>query len=146
MAPDKNPGTNLARVKPAALVPNKKTAALAKAGKAVGNAIIPTGQFQSLLDFATKGGRTAAWGLIGSSVALGGGLAFHVATLTYLATAGLMAGMGIYGTRVLSKIKDPNQAKMRDELRGLKAMWAAGDITEAEFQSDRAKVRKKYGY
>jgi hypothetical protein len=57
-----------------------------------------------------------------------------------------MAGMGIYGTRVLSKIKDPNQAKMRDELRGLKAMWAAGDITEAEFQSDRAKVRKKYGY
>jgi hypothetical protein len=105
--------------------------------------IIPLKQYESILKFALTGGKTAGWGLVGGSAALIVGIVLHSLALGPIALVGLMAGMGLYSTRIFRDVPETDaMVELHAYLRDLKLYWVQGFITEEEYVKAKEKALK----
>ena len=136
--------TQTALTKPSSAAPalQERSANILRAQRDVTETLVPLQQFESLLKIAMNGGKVAGWGLVSGAGAIALGLFLHAAMLSPFGLVGIMAGMGIYSTRFLRRIKTDRISALEEELRDLKVLYAKGLISEELFNQAYQKALK----
>ena len=124
---------------------NAKTPRAVAAEKTALQSLFSLRQSQQLLAFAKNGGKAAGWGLLGNAAGLTVALAISAPQLFIFGTIGSMVGFGLYGVRALSTIKSARLEPATDELLSIKTMRTLDVIDDAQLQTAREKILKKYG-
>jgi uncharacterized membrane protein len=136
--------TKTALTKPRGAAPalQERSVNIIRAQRKVTETLVPLQQFESLLKIAVTGGKVAGWGLVSGAASIGVGLLLHAAVLSPFGLIGIMAGMGLYSTRFLRRIKTDRISALEEELRDLKVLYVKGLISEEQFNQAYEKVLK----
>jgi hypothetical protein len=102
------------------------------------HSIVDVAKLEWMVQFVQKGGKLAAWTLVGTASGLSVGLIAH-AELS-LGIIGALFGSGFYGVRLFQKFKDPDMDQLQQKLDGLQRMYDSGSISEDEYVRAKKKV------
>lgn len=99
-------------------------------------------QLKQMVTFVQRGGKLAAWSLVGTGIGFSLALLLASVHVALLGLSGALLGTGIYGTRLFQIYKHPSINELQEKLRGLQQMLDAKLITGSEYDEMRKRVIK----